>query len=59
MFKGQAQDARLLGKSLGVSYLRLLPKLSNIRAVVNMGRKQEVSNAVSCNCLCFTMYLIM
>ncbi|XP_062521508.1 telomerase reverse transcriptase-like [Corticium candelabrum] len=45
LLPGQAQDARLLGKSLGVSYLRLLPKLSNIRAVVNMGRKQETGKA--------------
>jgi telomerase reverse transcriptase len=35
----------LLGKSLGTSYLRLVPKLSGIRPIVNMGRKQEGGKA--------------
>jgi hypothetical protein len=43
--KGQAKDMILLGKSLGTSYLRLVPKLSGIRPIVNMGRKQEGGKA--------------
>jgi telomerase reverse transcriptase len=42
---GQAKDMILLGKSLGTSYLRLVPKLSGIRPIVNMGRKQEGGKA--------------
>ena len=44
----------LLGRSLGTSYLRLLPKLSGVRAIVNMGRKQEVSLNMCLAYMCMT-----